>query len=450
MDRKKSDQVIYLKDLLFVALRHWRGILAVALIAAVLLGGVTAVTEVLDHSDADVQYKEAYTEYKLNLDVLTAKENMLKRTLSDQQAYLDNSIYMNLDPYEFYEASLCLYVDTGYQIIPDQFYQDPDKTAAVLAAYETSFYSKDSARLLADTLNTQTQFASELIACTTAISSGTITVSVRCVAKEQAEAVLTALTTQLDTICAEVSKTVIPHTFSVLSKGVACKADTNIAIKRAELSDNVTALQKALTDTQALLATQIVPQYTPKSRISTIKQILLFAVIGGIVGFALGICGFWVLHIISDRVYSARTLRDRTGIKILGCLQSIPLKCSIDRWINKKEGRCTNDLSGQAAFLAATIRNRCCSAEKILVTGSICAEQQTALTLALQAAIPEKQFSGAESLRTCVEAQAALFDCDTVILVAQCGKSAYSTLSAEAELVHEQGKSLTGCIVLDG
>jgi len=365
MDTKNTDQVIYLKDLLFSVLHNWRRVLVVALVTALLLGGLICVAESLGKSDEEAQYQEAYAEYKLNLDVLTAKENMLERTLLDQQAYLNDSVYMNLDPYQFYEASLSLYVDTGYQIAPDQFYQNPDKTASVLAAYETSFYSKEVARLIADSLKTQTQYATELISCSATTSAGTITVSVRCANKEQADAVLTVLAAQVEPSAASINETIVPHTYQVLNKGVACKADTTIATKRAELSDNLTLLQKSLADNDLLINALSAPRYPVKSQLAIIKQALIFAVIGGVLGFFLAVGGIWVVHILTDKVYSAKTLQNHTGIRILGCLRCTAIKNRFDRWLLKKEGRSTENLDARIPFLAATIRNRCHDAEKV-------------------------------------------------------------------------------------
>lgn len=450
MDTKNTDQVIYLKDLLFSVLRNWHRVLIIALITALLLGGFIWASESYAKPNELAQYQEAYADYKLNLDVLTAKANMLKRTLADQQTYLDESIYMNLDPYQLYEASLSLYVDTGYQIAPDQFYQDPDKTTAVLSAYEASFYSKDVARLIAETLNTQTQYATELIACSSPNSSGTFTVSVRCATKEQADAVLAVLTAQVEPFFATISETVVPHTYKVLTQGVACKADSTIALKRTELSDNVTLLQKSLTDNDLLIQGLSAPRYPVKSQSAIIKQALLFVVIGGILGVCLAVACIWAFHILSDKVYSAKTLSNRTGVKILGCLRYTFPKSRFDRWLLKKEGRCTDEPDTRIAFFAAAIRNYCADESKILISGGICADQCTALVQALQTAIPEKQFSCAESLCSSADAQTALVDCDTVILVAQCGKSVYADVAAEADFVITSGKSLTGCIVLDG
>lgn len=450
METKKTDQVIYLKDLLFSVLHNWRRVLVAALVAALLLGGVTYFTEVFGNSDEEAQYKKAYAEYKLNLDVLTAKENMLKRTLADQQAYLNDSTYMNLDPYQFFEASLSLYVDTGYQIAPDQFYQNPDKTAAVLASYEASFYSKNVAELIADTLNTQTQYATELISCATATSAGTFTVSVRCISKEQADAVLAVLTSQVEPFAANASQTIVPHTYKVLTKGVACKADPAIAIKRAEVSDNLTLLQKSLTDNALLISTLSAPHYPIKSNLAIAKQALFFTVIGGILGIFLAIGCIWVLHVLTDKVYSSKTLQNRTGIKVLGSIRCATVKNRFDRWLLKKEGRSIDNMGEQIPFLAATIRNRCYDATKILICGTACADCRNSLVQALQTALPEKQFSDADSLCTSAAAQDALYDCDAVILVAQCGSSLYGTVSAEIEIVTARSKTLTGCIVVDG
>ena len=450
METKKSEQVIYLKDLLFAPLYRWRFVLIITVIAALLLGGLAVYTETRDDTAEELAYKKAVEEYQLNMDVLTAKKDMLERTLLAQQEYLNDSVYMNLNPYAFYTASLNLYVDTGYQVMPDHVYQDPDKTASVLAAYETGFCNKETIQQIAAIFETKPQYASELISCAYSSASGSFSVSIRCTTAEQAEAALQVLLSRLDAIALSVSETVTAHNYTLLNQAVTCKSDNAIAVRRSELSDNLTLMQKSLSENDLLIASMVAPNYCENTKASIIKQAVIFTVIGGVVGLFLGACITWVLHIISGKVYSAQTLRDRTGLKVIGCVQNTAPSCKFNRWLQSKEGRCTKTADEQAAFLATAVTSRYPDAKKILISGSVAKDAQAALTKALQAAAPEKQFICASDLLTSVEAQTVLCECDTVILVAQCGTSCYSTILAEAESVTEQDKTLAGCIVLGG
>lgn len=452
MENKKNEQVIYLKDLLFAALHRWRAVLVTALIAAVLLGGIKCISHRRDASgtETDAQYQAALEQYALNAEVLTTKVEILQERLESQQNYLENSMFMSLNPYEFYAATLSLHVDTGYQIIPSQTYQTVDKTAAVLAAYEASFLGENVVQQLADTVNTQPQFIQELVTCTATPSSGAIIVTVSCVTNDNAKAVLEVLAAQVDALHESISGSVVEHTVSILDQSVTRKVDLTLATKQSEVTDRLNTLQKSLTEAEQQLNALVAPVSGASDNSSLGKTVVIFAVLGGILGAFLCVCVIWVMHITSNKVYSARTLRDRTGVKVLGCLNSSSQKCAIDRWLLKKEGRCINDISVQAALLATNIRNRCNDSSHVLVTGSHAAEARKTLVQALQAAMPGVKVTNAESLFSSADALAALAACDKVLLTEQCGISQYSKVSEEIEVIRDHNKELIGCVVLNG
>ncbi|MBQ8796826.1 MAG: hypothetical protein IJZ56_01360 [Oscillospiraceae bacterium] len=448
MENKRNDHIIYFKDLLFAALYRWRAILAVALLAAVLLGALQCIPK--DNTDADILYQDAKKQYDISCNVLNTKIDILQNNLNIQLDYVENSIFMQLNPYSLHEATLKLYADTGYQINPGLSYQAPDKTGAVLSAYEAGFLGDQITDQLAQAAGTTAQHASELIACTTLAGEGTITVVVRCTTNEMAQACLDALAAQIDSLHTGINEAVTAHTVSVLSKSVTQKVDLTLVAKQAEVTDRITSFQKLLTEAQQQRAALVAPQHPINGSASVVKNAVIFAVLGFILGAFVSVCVIWVVHIISGKVYSARTLRDRTGLNILGCLPGKISKNTLDRWLQTKEGRCLNDIASQTALLAACIRNRCGEDTNILVTGDNAAEDRNALVEALQASLPEKQIAGADSLRSSADAQTALAACDAVIMVVQCGVCQYSAILADAEIATECNKTLIGCIVLGG
>ena len=200
-----------------------------------------------------------------------------------------------------------------------------------------------------------------------------------------------------------------------------------------------------MTETQTRLEAlqRLVTQTTSVSGL--VKQAIIFAVLGGVLGAFLTVCAVWVLHITSGKVYSDRTLRNRTGVKVIGCV-SAGKKKGIDRKLHKLEGRNTAETESQYALLAVDIRCRMENAKHLLVTGSVEAE---GLVSALRQAIPGVQVSSGSILDSAAALE-MLKACDAVLLVEQCGVSRYSQVDRQTEIICDYAKQLLGCVLLDG
>jgi hypothetical protein len=179
-----------------------------------------------------------------------------------------------------------------------------------------------------------------------------------------------------------------------------------------------------------------------------VKDVVILAVVGLVLGVVVSAAFFCVLHIISGKVYSAKALAGRSGVKVLCSVSDKTCKCKVDNLLRRLEGRCNADADTQTKLLAANIQNRCKDANKVLLTGEVKEDARKALVKALESA--GIAATEADSLCTSAEAQKAMSECDAVVLVAQCQVSRYATVAAEAEIVRDCGKTLIGCVVLGG
>ena len=450
MENKRNSQNIYFKDLLFSALRCWRAMLAVALVGALLLGGLQLVPGLTGSNDSlKEEYLAEKKQYEVAYNSLVTKIAVLQENLDTQRQYMEKSVFMRLNPYAFYETNVKLYVDTNYQVDPNLSLQDPDKSESVLAAYEAAFLSGDFIDTLATLAGTEPQYATELVTCLITPTANTISISISCVNQEIANACLDAVIVQVSKLRESISAAVASHDVGFLSKSVSQKVDQTIVTKQAEITNRTTSFQKVLDDAEVQLSSLVRPTNTGTVWFFVI-YVLLFTLLGALLGAFLVVGFVWIRHISSSKVYSAQTLRDRTGLKVLGCIRSKAITSRADQWVLRKEGRSINDPEKQAVLLAAGIRNRCKDVSSILITGRPTAEARDHLIPALQAAMADKTILDAKSLCLDADAQGALASCDAVILVAQCGVSYYGDILAEAETVNECGKKLLGCVLLDG
>ena len=222
-----QEQEISIKEMLVIILRKWRGILAFGIAVALIAGLATIVIRIVEMNDPDqverwqaeydaakgaywagindydrqisenerlanaaqaeldaleqqeeslredIQDKRTSIEYydtqievsQANIDNLESEKEKLAFYLKDQTERNENSLFLQLDPYNVHVSEAYLRVDTGYRITPSTSYQTPDRTNEVLRTYimlvnSTEFYQKMIDDLK---LETEVRYLSELV-----------------------------------------------------------------------------------------------------------------------------------------------------------------------------------------------------------------------------------------------------------------------------------------------
>lgn len=452
MDRKRDEQVIYLKDLLFCALYKWKGILALAVVLALVLGGVKAAGEWRDYQNSATNeaQKISVERYEAKKDSLEKQVEDLRVGVQNQQTYIRESQLMKLDPYGFYEANLTVYVDTGYQIQPGMEYQDPDKTAAVISSYQVILTGEASLQAMADAMGTEPRYLLELIAIEVPVNTNTMLIRAKYADEAGTEKLLEQLLQQIENARQQIASAITDHKISVVEQFVQKKLDANVdTLQKSEtqrLADLIGGLEGAQNELQWLQP----PELSAQGLKDVVKAAVIFAVIGGVLGVFLGVCVAWASHIFGGKVYSARTLYNRTGLKVLGCVAETGSKDAVIRFLRRMEGRSVMDTQQQSRLVAACVKGACRDAKKLLVTGSLDASAGEGVVQALTQAMPNVQIVSCGSLLRDVAAVEALEECDQVLLIEKCQKSVCMDIEEQCRIVTDNGVKLAGCVLLDG
>ena len=255
--------------------------------------------------------------------------------------------------------------------------------------------------------------------------------------KEIADKLVQLATDKLPGITETVSGAVAAHTLQTYTNG--------ISTYEADVQSKQDREKKYMVEQEAALAAAApaaVATGGASSYKALLKDAVIFAVIGGILGCGMAACLIWLLHICNPKVYSARTLKAWTGVKVLGCAGTAGCKCPIDRRLRKLEGRADET---QLAVTAAAVANYAKDGTLLICADADCPE---AATKALAEKIPSAKICG--SLTEDVAALEALPRCANVLLVVKCGKSLYRDVARQMQLVRDQDKELIGAVVLDG
>lgn len=448
MENKKEEKMIYIKDLIFAALRCWRIVLVIALIGAILLGGLQAVSGLSGAGrPADPAAQQAAQQHEAEKAALKQRVALAQQAVSDQREYLQNSVKMQLNPHGYYEAKLVLHAETDYQIMPGMSYQNPNKVADILRAYKTVLQSEAAMTAMAEALQTENRYVFELLFVEIAEGAGMLSLSVKLPALEMAQTLLPVMESQTMDAYQRV-KELSEHEMSVVDLSVTPGVDAALAETQKKEQTRLTELEKDLAEAEAArdgladLATATV------SVKAVVKKAGIFAVLGAAIGVFLTVCVIWMMHICTDRVYSVRTLQDRTGIKVLGCVSKGSVK-GVDLWLQRLEGRCTQTAEAQAALLAADISIRTKGADRLLFTGSACREDRQELVARISEAMPGVQVCDCGNILTEAEARSVLDSCDAVVLVEACAASHYTAVREEIGIVNDYGKPVTGCVLME-
>lgn len=433
MEHQKDGQLVYIKDLLFAVLYRWKAVLIVMLALALLLGGAGFLLGGKT-SPADAQKLEIYETEKAAME---QRVLALQKTVTERQTHLEEALLMKLDPYNHYEAQVTVSVQLTAESTDG--FVSAFASQAVLEAYRAVLTEETSLDRLAQILQQPAQYVSELIGATApAIGTDTVTFTVKCADAQTAAALADALKTHLEQQQAQVSQTVAPHSLSVLKSTALATADTALAETQRVEVVRLAEMLSALTDARNKRNALVRPDTA-----DPVKTAVILAVAGAIAGAFITVCVLWVMHIGSGRIYSGRTLRNRTGVKLLGCLDSGRKRGPIQARLRKLEGR---SATTDASLIATDIALRA-EASRLLITGS--SEGRKALAEALKVAMPQAEILEAGSVLECPQALKALAACEKVVLVEDCGRSCYQAVRQQLEKFDDYGKALIGCVVME-
>ena len=426
MEQNKDTRVIYFSDLFFSVLYAWRKILIVALVFALLLGGAQTVR----YMQARNAEPAAISEETLQ-DIAELEEKLAANQLriTNLEEYMHNSILMNMNPYQVYQVTANIYVEA----------ETPEIAVAVIHAYQS--YLTGHLSVLDDTLLSGVNMAylKELVSYEIVADAGNmLTVTASYTDAEGAQRIMSALLTLATDATAQIQQEIAPHTVSILSSPAVMRIGQNLEKRQTEYATSLATLK---TERETL-------EQDLKKLNTTAAQLprnpLIMAAAGAVAGAFIVICLIFVGHITSDKVYSARTLKNRTGLRILGRMP-VGKSCKIDRCIRKMEKRvCEPAL----AATAANIRNYCSDAQHILVAGNDAQQADAVMGIIREQTGMAVTCCG--SLLQDVNALQALPACDAVLLVETCHKSTYSDIEASIQLVEDQSKALIGCILIGG
>lgn len=446
MEYQVEEREISLKRMAFFCLHQWRRILAAAVILALVMGGFRAAQRWHAMSDPDVlakndqEYELAMQQYRDEKASLEAQVESLQNTIGNQQEYMDKSVLMAIDPYNFYRGTLSVCVDV----------KDNTMTSTILLAYQAALNSGDLLSGVAQEMGMEEKYLRELVTVSVDTSAETLnnllTVSVAYASQEGAQQLLDLIEAGIDTLSQQLSERVGSHKINVVVCSVSSCVDMNISLLQKTELENQSAQLKLLETAQSQLEALDEPGENILTVKSVVKSGIKYAAAGGVIGAFLVLVMAVLSFILSDKLYSGDELKAHYNITVLASILPKGRKFrGLDAWLNRAEGRGVG-CESEYDLAAANIRNYAGSAKKILVTSTA----GDAASKALTEALGDKTGLELVACGSLLQDPAALVNlaaCDAVVMVEKCWASHYGPIGVALERISDAGKPLLGCVI---
>lgn len=442
-------QEVNLIDVMFYILYRWKRVIIVALILAVLMGGLKVVSTrnsnaAIDNTKVNEEYDKALASYEEQVAVIQDSIETTEAAIVRQEKYNQESILMKLDANEFYEGALNVYITS--------------ETENFLTMFQDLLRASTVQDEVASSMGWEVSQLSELVSISVTSNdsgntTGMLSVKADAPTQEEAEQLLNLYAEAYETVGTQLGDTVAEYEATLMNQTVNRASSTTYRDMQATARETLSSYRAALASYKKNLEAVEEPEEpTLAAPVSTIKAGVKSAVIGAVLGVFLMVCCLCVSFVASDRIYSADNLRLRKRIRIMGVLADANQKNAdpVTKLLRKLEGRqATMDENSELELLAANVDNYRDGAETILVAGT--ADEARVLDVAgdLKDYMPGIRVIPGGNLLTDADTLAKLPSCEGVLLVEACGKSAYKDLNLELEKIQDMGKKLIGCVVID-
>ena len=484
MEKQEFEKEVSLRELFWRTVMAWRVWIIWGIVFAVLISGMHYAKSMRSYQ-AEVAKQKAAEELAESTETVDetgsfSKDELqqiqdarsIKTAMEKSRKYLQNSILMNIDPYQEKALLLQYYIDSDYTWNINENVES-DYTSAVTAAYAEYVKSGVVTSEIKNELglDIDERYIEELISVDdleAEVKSDSI-LSVQIIytddetLNEIADIVEKCIEEQTKTI----SDTVGSHTLKLLSVHIVTQTDDEVAAKQgtvqAQLNayrSQLTTLTNSMSDEQLAEVdimgddeedTQAVVQTPPTKPSFSIKYLIL----GFLVGAFLAVLWVCAKVIFSSTLQSSEELSDLYGVRLLGCIRKEEKVSKIDEFLLKLKNRKRKKLSKEAAenILISNLELACKAEniQKIFLTGTeiehvekawITAFTEKMKNVGIEVVYGENVCYSAAALRDAVEI-------GTAVLLEQSNQSIYDEISKEMKMLKEQNVRILGGICVE-
>lgn len=472
---ENQEREISLKELFWKIVLAWKAWLICGVIFAVLFAGLRYVKDMRSYQVAIESLKstKGNTAKDVAETVLTADEyqevqdaKSIQQAMDKSRKYLQESVLMNIDPYQEQSLILQYYIDSDYTWNINKDISG-DYTSAVTNAYAEYVKSGVVAKRIQEELglDVEERYIEELISVEELESAvkteDILTVQVIYNDEKVLEQMAQILKECLEEQTATINNTVGSHTLKLLSENIAVHMDSELAEKHSTvqsqmdsyrtrlntLLDTMTEDQLAELDTVLAEKEEIVTGTLVKPSFS--KKYLVLGFATGVIMVILWICG---VAIFTSKLQSSQELETMYGLRLFGTMKKERKAVGLDKVLLSLKNRNQKQLSKKASFqFLISNLELACKAEnvtQIFMTGTEIEHMEKAWLEEFVQKMEQAGIIVVYGENICYDAvnlrKASEIGC--AILLEESGCSIYEEITKEVKILSEQNVKILGCI----
>jgi len=243
----EQEKEINLKRLFYKALRSWRKAALAAVIGAVVVGGTKCGIELAKISDPEVvaerqrKYEGELAVYQQEGDLIIKEMDNLQASLTQQTDYNENSVLMEIDPYDEWRGSIDFYVETDWQVLPEQSIQAQNPANQIVRVYNTYITNGELYQYVLDRMGSdmEIRYLREVLSASADASNYLIHFSVRGVSQSDCQELLTYIEEGMKAKQSEILASV--GEFQLLTTNSATYSQINYDLEQSQ-KDNLQSI----------------------------------------------------------------------------------------------------------------------------------------------------------------------------------------------------------------
>lgn len=436
-----------LKALFFYILRQWKPVLIICLAVALLLGSFMAYSEYNTSLAVDMEnsYWVEYQQYQDQIAFFEDRVTTTQNKVDALQDYIAHSVLMKTDHRNVYISKATYYVDSGYRILPENTFQDPDKTPTLAWHYKNYLSDYSVFEEIGKQVGIEAKYLMELVEVT--IPNGyTLSVSVSHPTKRFSNIIMEIVQEKLQEVHQHLTQTVCDHTITIMLNTSGVYIDEDLNETQQEAYDDLLVLQDDLLSYKQELYT--LKNGPAPGELNVVTAFIKWFILGGALSGILVVLFLFMKSILKNRLHATSQLISSFHATVLGeMICSRTILSPVSQKINKLEGCLFKDSEGNIQFLAENIRNHCGSAKNVLICCDANPSLSTAIAEALNKYLSEIRLLPVGDLLTEASALRTLSECDAVVMVAVRDHSRNAILRKMLTLIQSYKKETVGFIV---
>ena len=486
------EKEISLTELLFFCLKKWRWVIAAMVIVAVLAGAWKYQSTVQSNqakreaqllAEEDGETKETEVISNPNIEYYNLAIRNLQQEVDGMREYIDNSVIMQLDPYNLATGNLSFYLNvegareadrnsliTAYE----DFVTDGRLAAEILGSdrdiseselqYLISFESEDIPVMEENYVLSDGSSSSQIqIAGIGESRPNVFRIQITAESAGKCADYMEAAKSALTDYSAQLQEQIAVHTVTLLAESQTERIDRSIQSYQNEVLNAYTSTFTQLKNMQTELETVVEEEGETivvgetVTYDSPVKEAVKFAVIGLVLGAFLAAFILVVIYLMSGKLQSTESFREEFGMPLLGQVTKAPAKKRlfgfIDKWLQRMEEGEYADITyeEQLKIVAANLKtavSREGSMKKIMLAGTMNREEAEAFSAQLASELEGISLSSYERIIFQASALEDMGSYEGVLFLEKKGASYTKLIKKEKALADDRNVQVLGAVVL--